>query len=684
MNDEINYICTNCNKLLIKKNDFLHCDNCNIKWPIIDDTPQFSENYNYWGEIPQDMMLCINDQIQTNNWQDVLKKHLTSNKQKETYEFITKLNRANWHFFLPLPTDARVLDIGSGLGTISQSLSYYYKKIVSIETVPERLFFSKVRFEQENINNIQLVRANLLELPFPDNYFDLVVMNGVLEWVGLAGNNISPRELQEMALKNIHRVLKKNGYLYIGVENRIGYNYFLGRIDHSYLKYTSLLPRRLANIYSQIKKSEDYRTYTYTCSGYTKLLNQTGFENTQFYCPSPGYNRPNIIFELNKTSINYFIERSTVPKYFKRKIKYFLVKTLLSFNLYKYIVGDYIIFTQKNMSAHENRIINYIKNNRKKLNLDEKQLKDLSLFAYNYASAISFILFSNNRPLFHIKLRRLSESNNTLKQEYDNLLHIKNKIDVSLKRSLTDFLILDQFDEFQILIQNDLPGNRLVEILISSKYQDSNNERKFLFNTLEMVKNFLIKFHKSVQNDDVNFTKEELEQKVTKPFTLFFKKVHKNIEPEKIDQILKQVSNIVIPRIPQHGDFCVSNILIDKNNLYVIDWESYALTYLPLFDIFHILTTSLISFFRTKEINPYNTFKRIYFEQSELTDFIFNYVEDYCHKLNIPTEFIKLCFPLYLVTFYNIFYSNPTREKIIENYSQYIQFYFKHQDKLIF
>ena len=681
MNEEIIYTCTSCNNLLVKKEKKLHCENCNTQWPIIDGIPQFVSEYHYWGEITQNVMHQINEQIKTNYWKDVLKENLKAQKLNGTYEFILNLDRANWHLFLPIPRDGRVLDIGSGLGTISQALSYDYRKIVAIETVPERLYFSRIRFKQENINNIQLVQANLMDLPFPDNYFDLVVLNGVLEWVGLTDKNKNPRELQLKALKNIHRVLKPNGYLYIGIENRYGYNFFFGRIDHSYLKYTSLLPRKLANIYSYLKKKESYRTYTYTSAGYAKLLSQSGFQNTSFYCPIVGYNQPNIIFELKKNPINYYIKQFIFSKNFKKRIIRLVVKTLSNFDLFKYIVGDYIVFTQKEKSSTENRIINYVNNNQVKLNLSKEQLKNLSLFAYNYSSAISFILLNKKQPLFHIKLRRAVDVDNTLKQEYENLKTINNKIDKSLKSFIPGLAILDKVDEFQILVQNVLPGIRFDGFLRSFNYKGSEKEKQLLFNKLELIKNFLIKFHRSVQNEHCYFKNEELELKVKNLFQQYFNNINKDNEIDNIIKQAKSLNEISIPQIPQHGDFCGSNILVNKNDFYVIDWESYALTDLPLFDSFHILTTSIFSFFHDQDIN---TFKRIYFKDSEFTSFIKYFLEDYCEKLNISKKLINLCFPLYLVTFYKLFHTNPVREKIVKSYCQYIQYYFEHQDKLIF
>ena len=89
-------------------------------------------------------------------------------------------------------------------------------------------------------------------------------------------------------------------------------------------------------------------------------------------------------------------------------------------------------------------------------------------------------------------------------------------------------------------------------------------------------------------------------------------------------------------------------------------------------------------FLRVKKISTQTIFKRSYFEQSELTNFIRYFLGDYCEQLNIAKEFIKLCFPLYLITFHNMFNSNPAKQEIVENYRQYLDIYFEHSDKIIF
>lgn len=49
------------------------------------------------------------------------------------------------------------------------------------------------------------------------------------------------------------------------------------------------------------------------------------------------------------------------------------------------------------------------------------------------------------------------------------------------------------------------------------------------------------------------------------------------------------------PSIPQHGDFCLNNLIIDTNQVTVIDFEDFSITNMPMYDHF-TLALSLPSF----------------------------------------------------------------------------------------
>ena len=212
------------------------------------------------------------------------------------------LQRASWAPMLGIDKRSTVLDIGSGYGAITHSLSRFAGEVFSVEAIPERINFTQERLRQEGIENVHLVQASATALPLEENSFDLVVVNGVLEWVGEWDLTVDPRTVQTNFLKKIYRLLKNDGLLLVGIENRFGLSYFLGNRDHSGLPYTSLVPRAVASFMlrrnslrhyrTETNTRKQYRTYTYTEAGYRSLLTEAGFAHASAYWADPGYNQP--------------------------------------------------------------------------------------------------------------------------------------------------------------------------------------------------------------------------------------------------------------------------------------------------------------------------------------------------------------------------------------------------------
>ncbi|MGH9393377.1 MAG: class I SAM-dependent methyltransferase, partial [Terriglobales bacterium] len=109
---------------------------------------------------------------------------------------ILDLQRASWLPLLGLDAGAVALDIGSGLGAITHSLACSLGTVYSVEAIPERIEFTQVRLQQEGLQNVHLVQASALALPFFDASFDLIVINGILEWVGEWDLEGTPRQAQ--------------------------------------------------------------------------------------------------------------------------------------------------------------------------------------------------------------------------------------------------------------------------------------------------------------------------------------------------------------------------------------------------------------------------------------------------------------------------------------------------------
>jgi ubiquinone/menaquinone biosynthesis C-methylase UbiE len=285
----------------------LVCQSCAKTFPLWHGVPNFSAATDYYyGEFPQAMMRSI---IETAAQEgsakafEIALKDQTDGWRRYFLHYAADETRAAWQFLLHLPANASALDMGCGWGNLSISLARNFAMVYAMDLVPERAVISGLRAREAGLENVRaLAGGNTTHLPFPDASLDAVTLNGVLEWVATSFPQVNdPREAQLRVLREIVRVLKPDGQLYIGIENRLGFLYFLGRPDeHSRLKFTTLLPRWLANRYSLVKRNQQYRTYTYTWRGYRKLLREAGIPDTRFYCPFPEYREFSDLIDLDR------------------------------------------------------------------------------------------------------------------------------------------------------------------------------------------------------------------------------------------------------------------------------------------------------------------------------------------------------------------------------------------------
>jgi ubiquinone/menaquinone biosynthesis C-methylase UbiE len=267
--------------------------------------------------------------------------------------YILDLKRGDWSYLLSLNNgESKLLDIGSGWGTISIALSKRCKQVVAMDISEEKSRFVKLRCEQDMVKNIFPLNANALELPFADNSFDLVVLNGVLEWSALLNKNKDPLSVQKACLNEAKRVLKDNGMLYLAIENRFAATLLLGYKDeHTTLRFITLLPRKLANVYSKVFLKRDYRTYTHSLRSYRNILQEVGFKEIIFFAPLPGYRDFAYLIPLDsKQMLRYFTSNIALPLTIFGYVFFSLAKLFMSFGFWrivKYFVPDFSIFARK-------------------------------------------------------------------------------------------------------------------------------------------------------------------------------------------------------------------------------------------------------------------------------------------------------------------------------------------------
>ena len=102
-----------------------------------------------------------------------------------------------------------VLDAGCGTGNYTIELAKRGADVIGIDSSEEMLNFARQKVKEERFTADFQV-ADALNLPFPDESFDLILSNGLLCFL----------TQPEKALIEMRRVLKPGGRLIIGVLNR--------------------------------------------------------------------------------------------------------------------------------------------------------------------------------------------------------------------------------------------------------------------------------------------------------------------------------------------------------------------------------------------------------------------------------------------------------------------------------
>jgi ubiquinone/menaquinone biosynthesis C-methylase UbiE len=112
---------------------------------------------------------------------------------------------------LPGNKDEVVLDVGCGAGHGSNLLSKKYKKVYGVDISSDAIAYAKENWEMDNT---EFVVGSALAIPFADNTFDAIaafeVFEHLTDW--------------EQFLRELRRVLKPEGYVYISTPNKTLYS----------------------------------------------------------------------------------------------------------------------------------------------------------------------------------------------------------------------------------------------------------------------------------------------------------------------------------------------------------------------------------------------------------------------------------------------------------------------------
>lgn len=102
----------------------------------------------------------------------------------------------NKRFLADIPHDAKILEVGCNMG--NQLLLLQEKGFQNLHGIEVQQY--ALTRARSRLPNVRLAQATAFDIPYPDNYFDVVFTSGVLI-------HIAPNDLLK-ALKEIHRCAK--------------------------------------------------------------------------------------------------------------------------------------------------------------------------------------------------------------------------------------------------------------------------------------------------------------------------------------------------------------------------------------------------------------------------------------------------------------------------------------------
>jgi SAM-dependent methyltransferase len=343
-----NFACPSCRAPLKGEGEALACVSCQARWPVQDGVPDFRlVRDRYWGEYPPETMDRLLEVCREQGWRKGLNEFFQA-RDPGYVEYLTDTRRANWSYLLSLPRQARILDAGCGWGALSFPLAGRFGEVYGLDIVPQRSAFVRLRGRQDRVAGVVPVCGQVTRLPFGDAFFDLAVLNGVLEWIPSTEDG-DPQKVQEAALREVYRVLKPGGVLYLAIENRWAAINFLGfRDTHSGLRFAPILPRGLAQLYSRLARKKDFREYTYTYGELRRMLVRAGFGPLCFFAPLPSYRRFYYFLPIeNVCRVRFFLRKLVWSRNRLQRFFVNMTNALRLDRLVKVFVPDFSILAQK-------------------------------------------------------------------------------------------------------------------------------------------------------------------------------------------------------------------------------------------------------------------------------------------------------------------------------------------------
>ena len=574
------YRCPECLAPVSENPRFLRCTQCAREYPIRDGVPLFSRNQDfYYGhEVSREVMRSILTRSLEIGWKRALTEHADSCGNMDFYNYSASNARAGFKFLLDHFGDGVVLDFGCGSGANTLSLARNFAHVYATDLTPERAQFTYLRAQQEQLSNVTVFcSGDASHVPLPDALADVIILDGVLEWVPESRPG-HPSRVQIDFLKELGRVLKPSGHFFITIENRFGAGYFAGvREEHTRMRFVSLLPRKAGDLYSQLLRGRPVRTYTYNRSGYRSILGAAGFDAVDFWGLLPSYRLMDKAFALNDRGM---IQDALNEVSWSKRLRNKLVRPILP-----WVVGSFgIVAGKRSAVPYIADLVQYVN----RTWLPGENLR-ISRYWQTPAGVVQVhAAGSNKRYILELPLHQAAEQN--LDAAVKNIHELQSIDGVSLKELRVQTPIAWERHRGQaFFLQEELPGRDMQPRISPRAFE----------HLLPRASEYLVMLASKTRQPSDSWA-ELLSRRVReygRPLVHQCRErgLSGDIEKDiaKMADLIGQTASVERGFLCAiHGDFRHSNLLVsaDESDITAaLNWGFFERQGLPFLDLFHFL-----------------------------------------------------------------------------------------------
>jgi ubiquinone/menaquinone biosynthesis C-methylase UbiE len=656
-------VCPQCHSILSDGIDKFTCLHCKKEYPLLDGIPDFRSKEEYWCNVSKEKMQELNKLAKTSgDWLGAAEKIVP--------RFIGHFKpfyRADSQFLWPSTEDSRILDAGSMWGGITIPAAQYHREVYAVDKTKETLEFLNIRAKQMGLTNICTVASGLKHLPFSDNFFDLVILNGVLEWVAFdeelileehwttSGSGLKtdkkkkystdPRTMQVNVLKELQRVIKPGGALYLAIENSIGYIYLLGTPDdHMNIPFISFMPRFIANAVTNLMVGSDYRTYVYSIPGCKSLFAESNFANSTFYGAFQHYINPSHIIPLDLIK-----DYKKELEHGKRRLHKLFLRAIPK-HLLKWISPSLVAIAYKGSTQNENdpRLIRLLKaagvidNNVVGARLVKTECRQ------GNENTVNFLVYlpGENSPKYFCKVCRKKDLPGIIDTESTNLTMIMDKLKgAKCISSIPKLVYHGKINQISFLVMEYIDSKRAVF--------NFNSVIKKNIGRLDLEIRMGIDFLAAFQRQTATQTVEAVPYLITflenKVELLNKNKLLTPAVKTDIDNLFREITDLkskglTLPLCAQHGDYdFFYNIQFKNNSAFILDFEHLKFQALPFLDLATLIFNPILVSYehKCKNIKVAKIIDAIYLKKH-----LSNWIAYYAKLTGISAELLNFILPI--------------------------------------